>query len=83
LTPSGGRRLGYDLDVEGEDKIRENRIRRMAHRQGLTIHKSRRRDPGAVDYDKYWVFEASSDVLVAGGEAGLNLDGVEDWLTTD
>jgi hypothetical protein len=55
----------------------------MAKRQGLTIRKSRRRDPRAVDYGKYWVFEATTDVLVAGGQSGLNLDGVEDWLTTD
>jgi hypothetical protein len=69
--------------MNAEDKIRENRIRRMAQRQELTIRKSRRRDPRAVDYGKYWVFEATTDVLVAGGQSGLNLDGVEDWLTTD
>jgi hypothetical protein len=69
--------------MDADDKIRENRIRRMAERQGLTIRKSRRRDPRAVDYGKYWVFEAATDVLVAGGQPGLNLDGVEDWLTTD
>ena len=29
----------------GSDKVRENRLRRIADRQGLEIHKSRRREP--------------------------------------
>jgi hypothetical protein len=69
--------------VTAEEKSRENRSRRMAERQGLTIRKSRRRDPRAVDFGKYWVYEAATDVLVAGGTSGLDLDGVENWLTTD
>lgn len=36
-------------------KVRENRLRRMAERQGLKFVKSRRRDPLAVDYGKYRV----------------------------
>src|SRR3712207_211748 len=38
-----------------EEKVRENRLRRMAQRQGLTLQKSRRRDPYALDYGKYWL----------------------------
>lgn len=34
-------------------KVRENRLRRMAERQGLRLVKSRRRDPLAVDFGKY------------------------------
>jgi hypothetical protein len=32
------------------EKVRENRLRRMAERQGLWIHKSARRDPRAIDF---------------------------------
>jgi hypothetical protein len=34
-------------------KVRENRLRRMAERQGLRLVKSRRRDPLAIDYGRY------------------------------
>jgi hypothetical protein len=32
------------------EKVRENRLRRVAGRRGWTLSKSRRRDPLAVDY---------------------------------
>ena len=35
------------------EKVRENLLRRMAERQGYEFHKSRRRDPRAVDYGTY------------------------------
>lgn len=37
------------------DKTRETRLRRMAERQGLRLVKSRRRDPRALDYGRYWL----------------------------
>ena len=37
----------------GTDKVRENRLRRMATRQGLHLVKSRRRDPQALDFGTY------------------------------
>lgn len=36
--------------MENEEKVRENRLRRMAERQGYKLEKSRRRDPRAKDY---------------------------------
>jgi hypothetical protein len=33
-----------------DGKIRENRLRRAADRQGLRLHKSNRRDPNALGY---------------------------------
>ena len=33
-----------------DEKVRENRLRRMAERQGYALRKSRRRDPRALDY---------------------------------
>ena len=35
------------------DKVRENRLRRMAERQGLILEKSRRRDRRALGFGKY------------------------------
>jgi hypothetical protein len=37
----------------GAPKVRENLARRMAERQGLVIHKSGRRDPRAIDFEKW------------------------------
>jgi hypothetical protein len=50
-----------------EQKVRENRLRRMASRQGLQLMKSRRRDPRALDYGTYWLVDASG-VEVARGD---------------
>ena len=43
------------------EKTRETRLRRMAERQGLTIRKSRRRDPRAIDYGRWWVVHSNTD----------------------
>ncbi|MFI6329880.1 hypothetical protein ACIBBG_16455 [Micromonospora chersina] len=61
------------------DKVRENRLRRMAERQGLKLLKSRRRDPRATDYGKYWLANVSTDTLET-GEHGLTLDEIEAYL---
>mgnify|MGYP005855834667 CR=1 FL=1 len=34
-------------------KVKENRLRRMAERQGFVLEKSRRRDPRAKDFGLY------------------------------
>jgi hypothetical protein len=67
-----------------EEKIRENRLRRMAQRQGLTLQKSRRRDPRAIDYGTYMLIDASTTGITACGLQsgyGLDLDEVEAALT--
>lgn len=75
------------MDDEQLDKVRENKLRRMAERQGLKVIKSRRRDPRAVDYGRYWLVEvqgpggdARSRLIVAGGDFGLSMDELEDEL---
>lgn len=50
------------------EKTRETRLRRAAERQGLVLKRSRRRDPRAFDYGRYW--------LVA-GERGHEVDECE------
>jgi hypothetical protein len=39
--------------MEQETKVRENRVRRAADRQGLRLSKSRVRDPNARDFGLY------------------------------
>jgi hypothetical protein len=67
------------------EKVRENRLRRMAERQGLSLVKSRRRDPRAIDFGMYFLVDAQSSGIVAGtegtGRANFTLDDVESYLT--
>lgn len=65
-----------------DDKVRENRLRRMAARQGLILKKSRRRDPRASDYGFYRLVDRERNALV-GGDDRLTLDLVEEMLTSD
>ncbi|WP_431881545.1 hypothetical protein [Micromonospora chalcea] len=60
------------------EKVRENRLRRSAARQGLTLTRSRRRDPRAVDFGRYWL--ASSDGEIQCDPEGLTIDQVEERL---
>jgi hypothetical protein len=39
------------------EKVRENRLRRVADRQGYRLTKSRRRDPRAIDYGELWLVQ--------------------------
>lgn len=67
------------------DKVRENRLRRAAQRQGLALQKSRRRDERALDYGTYMLIDAQTNAVVAFGMQsgyGLNLDEIEAALTT-
>lgn len=72
-------------EVDPSEKVRENRLRRMADRQGLRLEKSRRRDPRAIDYGKYTLVDPNTNAIVAGAEGtgrpNFSLDDVEDWLT--
>ena len=63
--------------MDQAEKVREIRLRRMAERQGLTLSRSRRRDPRALDYGKYWL--RKGDQLVT-AEEGISMDEVEAYL---
>lgn len=65
-----------------EFKVLENRLRRTAERQGLRLEKSRRRDPRAVDYGRYWLLD-DNNWLIEGGDYGTTLGGVADFLWGD
>lgn len=68
--------------VEAE-RTREQRLRRMADRQGLRLVKSRRRDPRARDYGDYHLVDVDANSIVAGeiGRIHFSLDDVEAYLT--
>lgn len=57
-------------------RVRENRLRRMAARQGYKLHKSRRRDPLATDYMTYRLSRG------AAATKPLTLDELEKRLTS-
>jgi hypothetical protein len=62
------------------DKVRENRLRRIAERRGYAVQKSRRRDPDAIDYGGYMLIDARTNVVVLGGGGfsySASLDDIE------
>jgi hypothetical protein len=59
-----------------QTKVRENRLRRMAERQGLTIRKSARRDPRAIDYGRWWVVHSDERIVEL-----TDADALERYLT--
>jgi hypothetical protein len=70
-------------------KVRENKLRRMAERQGLALHKSRIRDPHARHYGAYWLHNPRLNLVVCGAPPGewgtepADLDAIEAFLTQD
>jgi hypothetical protein len=61
------------------EKVRENRLRRMADRQGLALRKSPRRDPRALDYGVYRLVAGKNRVVAE----SKDLDAIEDYLTRE
>jgi hypothetical protein len=59
------------------DKVRDNRLRRMADRQGLKLERSRRRDPLATDYGMYRLAGPDTEVV----HYFPDMDEVEEYLT--
>lgn len=65
-----------------EYKTYENRLRRVAARQGLRLEKSRLRDHRAVGYGTYQLVDVASNTLVSySGTNGYGL-GLDDIATT-
>ncbi|MGO9960586.1 MAG: hypothetical protein ACLP50_32195 [Solirubrobacteraceae bacterium] len=63
-----------------EEQLREQRVRRLARRQGFALVKSRRRNEGAPDYGMFWIVDPFRNAIVYGGSNGTSLDDVEGWL---
>ena len=69
-------------------KVRETKLRRMAHRQELWLIKSRTRNPNAMDYGMYGLVDVRRNGVVNPPLAqrwvcSWDLDAVEDYLTPD
>lgn len=65
------------MPTDNDTKVRENRLRRMAQRQGFTLSKSRTRDPRAQDYQTWIIADARYNRVES---YGLDVDEVETWL---
>ncbi len=74
------------------EKTRENRLRRMAQRQGLSIFKAPTRDRNAIGYGTWVVIEPQLHLqllptyddrqrLHGGDPGGVSIDELEKWLT--
>ncbi|WP_168706595.1 hypothetical protein [Gordonia paraffinivorans] len=64
-------------------KVRENRARRAARRQGLRLEKSRARDPRALGYGTYRLVNTINNTVEAHDHTsgyGLSLDEIEQVL---
>ena len=62
----------------------ENRLRRALNRRGLTLTRSRRRDPAALDFGGYMILDTETNAVVAGGSPRpffMTLADVEVWMT--
>jgi pyridoxine/pyridoxamine 5'-phosphate oxidase len=62
------------------EKVREDRLRRAAKRQGLRLIKSRTRDPRARDYGGYWLMDDDQGHAHGPVPQGMTLDEVEEFL---
>ena len=70
------------------DKVRENRLRRMAHRQGFKLQRSPRRDTDAIDYGLYALTtqDGGRGTIHPRGPISifaLDLDDVEEYLNQE
>ena len=62
----------------GPERVQEQRVRRVAARRGFSVHKSRRRDPLALDFGSWQLTWSATGEVVASG----SLDEVEEALST-
>lgn len=66
--------------MEPDEKVRENRLRRAARRQGMELVKSRTRDPRGVDFGCYGISQNGTWVAGMTNYLSMSLDDVERYL---
>lgn len=67
--------------MENTEKVRENKLRRMADRRGLRLWKSRTRDTGAIEYGRYHITQSNMVIFGIGNQQfEATLDQVEEFL---
>jgi hypothetical protein len=69
-----------------QEKVMENRLRRVAHRRGLRLTKSRSRDVNAIDYGLYALIDdtiggAVNPTIAGRWVCSWTLDEVADYLS--
>jgi len=72
--------------ADNSEKVLENRVRRMADRQGYRLLKSRRRDPRAYDFGGYMIVDVQTGGAVYGSNPmpySLSLQDALEWLEDD
>jgi hypothetical protein len=71
------------MKMNVEAKVEENRLRRMAKRQGLTLRKSRRRDFRALEYGTFDLVDMNGRLVLGNKRTGYgcSLAAIEDFLT--
>jgi hypothetical protein len=60
-----------------DEKIYEAKLRRVARRQGLTLSKSRLRDPRAIGYGSFTLVDGNGMAVAYNDAGGLTLEEVE------
>jgi hypothetical protein len=79
LDPCGG---GGSVDAEQHDR-NEDRVRRIARRQGYALHKDKA-GVWSFNHQGGWqIVDAVRNWLVVGERFDLSLDDVEQWLSED
>lgn len=73
----------WDDQGDAWSKVRENKLRRAAERQGYTLHRNRRRDPKALGYGTYSLASNHAATASTSPPAEVSLAEVEDFLTKD
>jgi hypothetical protein len=70
--------------LQGNEKAREHRLRRLAARQGLILQRSRCRTPEAPEYGTYQLVSENGILEVYGLQSGfgLTLDEIEKTLSS-
>jgi hypothetical protein len=66
--------------MDQDEKVRENRLRRVAERRGYELRKSRRRDTLALDYGEWYLTRGSVQGLPMQTVTLSSLDSVEAFL---
>ena len=71
-----------DKFMTNSEKVRENKMRRAAKRQGFILRKSRAKYvyPHSKDFGGYMILDASIGYIVIGERFGLSLEDVEEFL---
>ena len=60
--------------------LTENQVRRLAHKNGCMVRKSRSRTIHADNLGEYMLVDAGQNFLVLGARYDASLEDIADWL---